>query len=141
MSVDPDENELNDADLIEAARRGFEQPPSTDVHQRLEQARRNAVAAVSEGGPAAASGLIEHWFESRGSWAAGATLACVLALTVFVALPQVRSDSQPNDPNLSMPLSEVLLGDDTEVLVEDLELLEDLEFLAWLEGVSSNEQG
>jgi len=104
-----------EARLKEALRRQREALPE-DVRDRLAASRREAVAALEESESGGWS--LAEWFSPRSLAMAAAASA---AIALWVAL------SPGGDPALP------LLSAPEVAVVQDLELLEELEFLAWLE--------
>ncbi len=103
--------------LLEAVRSAFA-PPDPDVQQRLARMRREAVRIAEES--TSPRGRIA-WFTGGRSLAA-LTAAAGFTLAVWLG---IRVGNEP--PAL-------LVLDEPEVaVVQELELLEELEFLAWLE--------
>ena len=103
--------------LLEAVRSALA-PPDPDVQQRLARIRREAVQIAEE---SSSPWRRIAWFPGGRSLAA-LTAAAGFALAVWLG---VRVGSEP-------PPLPVL--DEPEVaVVQELELLEELEFLAWLE--------
>lgn len=111
-----------EARLKDALQRERETLPQA-VRDRLAASRREAVAMVEEAEARPAASRAAAWlgglFDVRGLAAAGAVAAAALALWITLSVPE-----DPALPILSAP--EV-------AVVQDLELLEELEFLAWLE--------
>lgn len=89
-----------------------------DVTQRLQQARRQAMASVDEPRP---------W---RINWVAGGALASILlAVTVLTTTFNATAPF----PLVSDP--------DEFAAAQDLELLEELEFIAWMIEVDDDQSG
>jgi hypothetical protein len=88
---------------------------SGNIRSKLTQARH---AALAEAGTHRSS---------RRVWLPAAGLATAAAITAFVVVPQLRQER-------AMPES-VASADDMAILLnsDDLELLEDIEFYAWLD--------
>ena len=105
-----------EARLKDALRREREALPE-DVRNRLAASRREAVTLLEESESGGWS--LAEVFSPRGLVMAAA--ASVAAIALWVAV------SPSNDPALP------LLSAPEVALVQDLELLEELEFLAWLE--------
>ncbi len=105
-----------EARLKEALRAEREKLPE-DVRERLAASRRQAVALLDEAESRRWS--LADLFGPRGLVVAAA--ASVAAVALWVGL------SAPEDPALP------LLSAPEVAVVQDLELLEELEFLAWLE--------
>jgi hypothetical protein len=108
-----DPREQDDARLLDAVRRGLDATPVPDaVALRLAAARREAVATF---------GAHREIKSARSAWLPLSALAAsVLAVVAAVALTDGRA----------LPLV-----DDARVLAaaQDMDLLDDLEFLAWLD--------
>ncbi len=111
------DNKLTDDHLIDLARESFADV-EPEVAARLAAMRREAVQ-IADASPGASLWL-ERLLAPAGLAAAGAALALVLA--VWLAL-------RPTDDAAVLPL----LSEPEIAMVQDLDLLEDLEFLAWLE--------
>ncbi len=107
-----------DEHALLAAARAAAEPVSPEVAARLAAMRREAVRLAEAGGDPA--GWFARLLAPR--HLAGLAAACSLVLALWIGL-------RPGDDVLPVPL---LDGPEVAV-VEDLELLEDLEFLAWLE--------
>ena len=117
----PEPNEAMNAGaedrLLALARESFgDTEPS--VAARLAAMRREAVAIAEDG--SRESSWLQHLFAPRALVAAGAVLSLVIAAWVVL---------RPTDDSLPLPL----LTEPEIAVVQDLELLEELEFLAWLE--------
>ena len=111
-----------EARLKDALQREREALPQA-VRDRLAASRQEAVALLEEAEARPAAARAVAWltgrFDVRGLALVGAAAAAALALWVTLSVPD-----DPALPMLSAP--EV-------AVVQDLELLEELEFLAWLE--------
>ena len=88
---------------------------SSEVHQRLSEARRAAVAAALDQ-PRLPSG----WSLWRWTGAGGVAASLALVTVLAVRGPEPPSDALPRMEGLEL------------ALVQDSELLEELEFVAWM---------
>ena len=120
--TEPNDFEALEARLRERMRQEADSVPD-DVAIRLAAARRRAVAEFEELPPAAR--WLRFWFASgRGLGALGATAAVALAVGLLL-----RGDDQVG----TLP-SGLVLADEAEIAAaQEVELLSELEFLAWLE--------
>ncbi|NGX16296.1 hypothetical protein [Wenzhouxiangella sp. XN24] len=103
-----------DQDKLAAAARRHTEEVSPEVAERLRAMRRVAVSELGEGPANAAPGWL---------WPAGVAAAGV-ALTLALLL---------GEPDGSAPDPLLLADADELAVVADLDVLEELEFLAWLE--------
>ncbi len=109
--------------IVEVLQQDCETLPA-HLRSRLNQARQQALDE------AAASTRRKHWL--RFGLPAGLATACTLVLAMWMTPPGPGEHS-------SVPVSASMAAEDLQLLAEptDLELIEELEFYAWLEQVDA----
>ncbi len=107
--------------IVEALQQDCETLPA-HLRSRLNQARQQALEAAT------ADARHHRWL--RYGLPAGLATACTLVLALWLGQPDVPTSATPT-------ASTALQAEDLQLLAEptDLELIEDLEFYAWLEQV------
>lgn len=111
---DSEDRELEDARLEALARQALGEVPG-EVGERLAAMRREAVQILEN---ERSNSWIRQWLPLTASMA-GAAFAVVVGVWLVM---------QP-DEDLALPL----VSDPEAAIVEDMDLLEELEFIAWLE--------
>ncbi len=106
-------------EAVQAALRAEREQLPADVRSRLAASRRDAVAILEDSETGTQGWSLAALLAPRGLAVAAA--ASVAAIALWVGL------STPEDPALP------LISAPEVAVVQDLELLEELEFLAWLE--------